>query len=117
MTSMRRLVQACTAWQLIILPDGSMRDNDYRDAQRDRQILTELANLAEKLVPLTSQLTEQLARFSGYDTRFTAALALAADNPEMVTGTKRDSSHRVWFELHEDLIATLGIDRALPSGP
>jgi hypothetical protein len=31
-----RLVQACTAWQLTILPDGSMKDNDHGDAQRDR---------------------------------------------------------------------------------
>jgi len=112
-----RLVQACTAWQLTILPDGSMQDNDHEDAQRDRPILAELESLAEELVPLTIQLTERLARFTGYDTRFAAALSLAADNPEMVTGTKHDSAHRVWFELHEDLIATLGIDRALNSGP
>ncbi|NNH75102.1 transcriptional regulator [Nocardia uniformis] len=112
-----RLVQACTAWQLTILPDGSMQDNDHADAQRDRPILAELESLAEELVPLTIQLTERLARFSGYDTRFAAAVSLAADNPEMVTGTKHDSAHRVWFELHEDLIATLGIDRALPSCP
>ncbi|MEU1546186.1 hypothetical protein [Nocardia sp. NPDC005745] len=112
-----RLVQACTAWQLTILPDGSMQDNDHGDAQRDRPILAELESLAHELIPLTIQLTERLARFSGYDTRFAAAVSLAADNPEMVTGTKNDSAHRVWFELHEDLIATLGIDRALPSGP
>ncbi|OXR42000.1 hypothetical protein B7C42_05984 [Nocardia cerradoensis] len=110
-----RLVRACTAWQLTILPDGSMQDNDHRDAQRDRPILAELESLAQELVPLTNTLTERLARFAGYDTRFAAALALAADNPEMVTGTEHDSAHRVWFELHEDLIATLGIDRAQPS--
>ncbi|PSR66461.1 transcriptional regulator [Nocardia sp. MDA0666] len=110
-----RLVQACTAWQLTILPDGSMQDNDHQDAQRDRQILDELKSLAKELVPLSVQLAERLARFAGYDTRFAAALALAADNPEMVTGTEHDSAHRVWFELHEDLIATLGVDRAHPS--
>ncbi|NEW57277.1 transcriptional regulator [Nocardia cyriacigeorgica] len=113
-----RLVRACTAWQLTILPDGSMQDNDHADAQRDRMILDELESLAAELVPLAVQLTERLARFSGYHTRFAAALSLAADNPDMVTGTEHDSAHRVWFELHEDLIATLGIDRtALPSSP
>ncbi|CAM4442874.1 transcriptional regulator [Nocardia ninae] len=110
-----RLVQACTDWQLIILPDGSMQENDHRDAPRDQRILAELANLAEELAPLTTRLTERLARSSGYDTRFAAALASATDDPEMVTGTKPQSAHRVWFELHEDLIATLGIDRALNS--
>lgn len=106
-----RLVQACAAWQLIVLPGGSMQDNDHGDAQRDRRILAELESLAAGLVPLTIQLTEQLARFAGYDTRFAAAVSQAADNPEMVTGINHDSSHRVWFELHEDLIATLGLDR------
>ncbi|MFF0458005.1 hypothetical protein [Nocardia africana] len=110
-----RLVQACTAWQLTILPDGSMQDNDHQDSQRDRSILDELESLAKELVPLTNTLTERLARFAGYDTRFAAALSLAADNPQMVTGTEHDSAHRAWFELHEDLIATLGIDRTHPS--
>ncbi|MFE3441442.1 hypothetical protein ACFXNW_00260 [Nocardia sp. NPDC059180] len=113
-----RLVRACTDWQVTIHPDGSMQDNDHADIQRDRRTLSELKRLAEELVPLTSRLTERLARFSGYHTRFAAALSLAADNPDMVTGTEHDSAHRVWFELHEDLIATLGIDRAaLPSSP
>ncbi|MEV0248753.1 hypothetical protein AB0H76_19280 [Nocardia sp. NPDC050712] len=107
-----RLVQACTAWQLTILPDGSMRENDHTDAARDQQILTELDSLAQQLAPLIADLTERLARFSGYDTRFAAAVFRAADRPEMVTGVEHDSAHRVWFELHEDLIATLGIDRS-----
>ncbi|MEV6278928.1 hypothetical protein [Nocardia sp. NPDC051832] len=110
-----RLVRACTAWQLTVLPDGSMQENDHGDAREDGRILTELAGLAVELAPLTDKLTEGLARFSGYDTRFTAALARAIDDPDMITGTSQDSAHRVWFELHEDLIATLGIDRALES--
>ncbi|MFI6166086.1 hypothetical protein ACIBCN_04795 [Nocardia sp. NPDC051052] len=112
-----RLVRVCTEWQLTILSDGSMRDNDHGDAHRDRQILAELQSLAAELVPLTRQLTERLARFSGYDTRFAEAVTLAADHPEMVAGIEHDSAHRVWFELHEDLIATLGIDRTLTFGP
>ncbi|MRH88580.1 transcriptional regulator [Nocardia sp. SYP-A9097] len=111
-----RLVQACTAWQMTILPDGSMHDNDHGDAARDFRILSELQSLANELAPLTTQLTERLARFSGYDTRFTAALAQAADNLDMITGTTHGSAHRVWFELHEDLIATLGIDRTVSAG-
>jgi hypothetical protein len=34
-----------------------------------------------------------------------------------VDRTDVDSCHRVWFELHEDLVATLGIDRRTSSGP
>ncbi|MGW4241309.1 hypothetical protein [Nocardia sp. NPDC004722] len=110
-----RLVRACTDWQLTILPDGRMQDNDHRNALRDRPILAELESLAMELAQLTIPLSERLARFSGYHTRFAAPLPLAADDPTMITGTKNGSAHRIWFELHEDLIATLGIDRAHPS--
>ncbi|WP_329080972.1 hypothetical protein [Streptosporangium sp. NBC_01469] len=48
----------------------------------------------------------------GYDTRFTAALARArAGKSAWVDRTDVDSCHRVWFQFHEDLIATLGLDR------
>jgi len=30
-----------------------------------------------------------------------------------VDRTDVESCHRVWFELHEDLVATLGVDRGL----
>ncbi len=53
-----------------------------------------------------------LTRFGGYDRRFTAALRRARDgDAAWVDRTDVDSCHRVWFELHEDLLATLGIDR------
>ncbi|MBB2747057.1 UNVERIFIED_ORG: hypothetical protein FHR35_006936 [Microbispora rosea subsp. rosea] len=53
-----------------------------------------------------------LTRFRGYDTRFAAVLARArAGDNAWVDRTDVDSCHRVWFRLHEDLIATLGLDR------
>ncbi|WP_329430466.1 hypothetical protein OG339_20995 [Streptosporangium sp. NBC_01495] len=53
-----------------------------------------------------------LTRLRGYDTRFTAALARArAGKSAWVDRTDVDSCHRVWFQFHEDLIATLGLDR------
>lgn len=53
-----------------------------------------------------------LTRFRGYDARFAAALARArAGESAWVDRSDVDSCHRVWFELHEDLIATLGLDR------
>lgn len=108
-----RLVKACTAWQLTTGADGRMHENDHSDTEQDRQILVELESLTGELVPLMARLTAQLARFADYDTRFVAALdRAAAGDHEMVTGTNNDSCHRAWFELHEDLIATLGIDRA-----
>lgn len=70
-----------------------------------------LAGLASELRGLERPLAEHLARFAGYHHRFTAALARAAHDPAWITGIEVDSCHKVWFELHEDLIATLGITR------
>lgn len=93
-----RLRSAVTAWQL--LPG------------RDAAVLVELDALAQDLVPLDHRLTDALPRFGGYATRFAAALRRArAGEHGWVDGTGHDSCHTVWFELHEDLIATLGLTR------
>ncbi|TVU64671.1 hypothetical protein FQP90_06255 [Paenarthrobacter nitroguajacolicus] len=61
--------------------------------------------------PLEARLTGLLPRFEGYSERLLRALKAAVEDPAWVTATDRDSFHRVWFELHEDLISTLGIQR------
>ncbi|MFA1541844.1 hypothetical protein [Actinomadura monticuli] len=66
---------------------------------------------AAGLAAVKERLSMRLARFTGYHARFTAAVARARDDPSWVTATDRDSAHRVWFELHEDLLATLGRPR------
>lgn len=92
-----------TDWQL-----ASM-DNPTQAVPGD--VLGQLAGLAQRLHPLERRLTAQLARFGGYHHRFTGALARAADDPAWITGMEVDSCHRVWFELHEDLVASLGVSR------
>lgn len=62
--------------------------------------------------PLEAQLTGSLPRFKGYSERLLGALKHAARDTAWLTAMDRDSFHRVWFELHEDLIATLGIQRS-----
>ncbi|WP_426513905.1 transcriptional regulator [Dactylosporangium sp. McL0621] len=87
-----RAAAAFTAWQL-----GT-----------DRSVEA-FHTLAGALRDLERDLTAHLDRFAGYHERFTAALSRGG---EWITGVEVDSCHRVWFELHEDLVATLGIARA-----
>jgi hypothetical protein len=101
-----RLQRACTDWQLRPTPDDRLAPNDHSDAAWDARVLEELAVIERGLVPLADRLGRLLARFQGYDTRFAAARRRG-----WVDRTDVDSCHRVWFELHEDLVATLGIDR------
>ncbi|MBV1856553.1 transcriptional regulator [Catellatospora tritici] len=89
--------QVFTAWQL--------------SSGRPAETLRRLADLAEELRGLEQSLAARLGRFIGYHERFTAALTRSDQHPEWITGIEVDSCHRIWFELHEDLIATLGIVR------
>ncbi|MBD7919935.1 transcriptional regulator [Cellulomonas sp. Sa3CUA2] len=107
-----RLRQACTDWQLRPLPGDRLAGNDHTDPAWDARVLAELAAVEAGLVPIAGRLAGVLTRFTGYDERFAAARRRAAAGEDRwVDGTDVDSCHRVWFELHEDLVATLGIDR------
>ncbi|MEV5751777.1 transcriptional regulator [Actinoallomurus sp. NPDC052308] len=106
------LLQACTDWQLRPAAGDRLAVNDHSDPAWDAGVLSELAGIDRAFVPLAGRLEGVLTRFRGYDERFTAALARAqAGEGDWVDRTDVDSCHRVWFELHEDLIATLGLDR------
>ena len=94
----------CTAWQLAAMDIG----------ERTVTLAETIATLQESstaLAGVEARLTSHLDRFAGYHHRFAAALSKAGDEPAWITGTDRDSCHKVWFELHEDLIATLGLVR------
>lgn len=95
---------ACTRWQLTELGIG-------RPPASLESVLADLARAAVGLAGIESRLTAALARFTGYHARFTDAVDKARHEPSWISGTDRDSAHRVWFELHEDLLATLGRPR------
>lgn len=107
-----RLLQACTRWQIAPTPDDLLAENRHLDADWDRAVLAELGSLGRSLRPLVASLAGVLDRFRGYDERFARALDRAREGQvEWVDRSDLDSCHRVWFELHEDLVATLGVTR------
>jgi hypothetical protein len=91
--------RACTAWQLA------------HDPASAGATIAGLQPAADGLASIEQRLVTRLARFAGYHARFASALDQAQSDPGWITGVDRDSAHRVWFELHEDLIATLGLRR------
>lgn len=107
-----RLLRAVTDWQLKPAPNNRLATNDHTDRAWDRRILSELGSLNAALAPLDQRLAEVLTRFAGYAARFDTALGKARNgHHHWVDQNEVDSCHRVWFQLHEDLIATLGINR------
>lgn len=106
------LQQACTDWQLRPSQTDPLAANDHDDPAWDAGVLHELRVIDGALAPITARLTNVLPRFRGYDTRFSAALAHATSGESAwVDRSEVDSCHRVWFELHEDLLATLNLHR------
>jgi hypothetical protein len=107
-----RLLKACTDWQLRPTRTDPLAANDHSDIRWDQHVLAELATLGDELAALGAVLGTRLERFQGYDRRFHTALTRALNGePAWVTRPRADSCHTVWMELHEDLLATLGVER------
>ncbi len=106
------LLSVCTDWQVVDSPDGPVV-NDHADADRDRAVLGRLEAIQERAMPVTRSLAGSLWRFRGYAERLEVAHErVRAGDHEWITAPSIDSYHTVWFELHEDLLATLGRDRS-----
>jgi hypothetical protein len=107
-----RLLRACTEWELRPTRDDTLASNDHSDIAWDQRVLGELATLGEELDEVVPSLEARLDRLGGYAKRYRAALVRAVNGePAWVTRPRVDSCHTVWMELHEDLLATLGVDR------
>jgi predicted ArsR family transcriptional regulator len=106
------LLDICTAWQLREV-GGESVVNDHADAAYDAAVVERLAALHAAVTPICGDLAASLDRFAGYGPRLTDALGkVQAGDADWFTKPMIASYHTVWFELHEDLLATLGIERA-----
>jgi hypothetical protein len=102
------LLGVCTDWQV---RDGV--PNDHADAGYDAAVIGRLRAIDDAIRPVVADLAEALDRYRHYAPRFAAALArLEAGELEWFTKPLIDSYHTIWFELHEDLLSTLGLERS-----
>jgi hypothetical protein len=107
-----RFLETITRWQIRPAPWDPLASNDHSDWRWDQRVLDGLASLVRKVRPVEEQLSQCLARFDGYADRLDAALArVDRGQRSWVDEPRIDSCHTVWFELHEDLLATLGLAR------
>ena len=112
----QRFLELCTDWQMRVPaddPGGEPVLNDHTDADHDAAVIDRLADIDEVVQEISAGLAALLDRFDGYGWRFGEALAwVRAGDHQWFTRPMIESYHTVWFELHEDLLATLGIQRA-----
>lgn len=107
-----RFLETVTRWQTRPCPGNEMAVNDHTDFSWDDRVLESLTSLGRRLGPLNADLSDALARFDGYAARYEEARVKALGGEHnWVDGVGLDSCHTVWMQLHEDLIATLGLAR------
>jgi len=106
------MLQLCTDWQ-IKTTGGEQILNNHDDADYDHSVIGRLVELDDSLRKILTRLRDTLDRYGAYVGRFRGALDKLLDGDlDYFTKPIVPSYHTVWFELHEDLLATLGIDRA-----
>ncbi|MDG2428700.1 MAG: hypothetical protein P8M16_09785 [Acidimicrobiales bacterium] len=103
----------CTDWQLRPNPDGDLIVNDHSNSDHDALVVARLGDAEVVFQAVTASLAGVLSRFEAYGVRFAdAVVRVQAGEVEWFTRPMIDSCHTVWFELHENLLATLGIERS-----
>ncbi|MBA3654177.1 MAG: MarR family transcriptional regulator [Actinobacteria bacterium] len=106
------MLGCCTQWQLRTV-DGTPVPNDHTDAAHDAQAIAALAAIDDAVQPACADLALALDRYAAYGPRLRAARTkVEAGDTDWFTKPLIDSYHTVWFELHEDLLVTLGIERS-----
>jgi hypothetical protein len=104
------LLDLCTAWQLRPI-DGVMTVNDHSDPSYDARVLGRFSALDQRAAVVCAELSAALPRLGRYRARLYEALDRAASGELDYVADNLGSYHAVWAELHEDLLATLGIPR------
>ena len=103
------LKEACTDFQ--VREDQTL--NDHTDPDYDAAVIGRLAEIDRRAQPIIARLAEAVDRFGHYGGRLDNALdRVLGGDLNWFTKPSLDSYHEVWFELHEDLLVSLGIDRA-----
>jgi len=103
-----RLLGICTDWQV-----RGQAPNDHTDAAYDAAVVGRLHEVHSEVGPVLDSLASLLDRYLPYAPRFAEAVRrVDAGELEYFTKPIIDSFHTIWFELHEDLLSTLGIERS-----
>ncbi|OLT15420.1 hypothetical protein BJF78_01505 [Pseudonocardia sp. CNS-139] len=101
-----------SAWQQVDV-GGRKVANDHSDSAYDDKVISRLDKLVARLGPLLDALADHDPRFGIYPRRFAAAVdGVDEGRHELVSSPTADSIHNIWFEFHEDLLRTLGRERA-----
>lgn len=105
------VLATCSRWQVRDVAGTPVR-NDHSDPSYDARVVADLERLHRQAGPLLDDLAATLDRYRSYGPRLGHAVArVSSGDGDWFTRPVMPSYHTVWFELHEDLLTTLGLDR------
>ncbi len=107
----KRVLRVSSDWQL--RRDGGVEvPNDHSDPSYDGDVIERLAELHDRVRLCLEKIGGCAPRFAPYAARLDACVArLRAGDRTAFTAPLAESYHTVWFELHQDLLLTLGLER------
>jgi DNA-binding MarR family transcriptional regulator len=105
------LLQVASDWQ--VRRHGPIEaPNDHADADYDQDVIDRLRALHDRACVVLRRMSQAGARFESYRRRLEACLErLESGDTAAFTAPLAESYHTVWFELHQDLLLTLGLER------
>jgi hypothetical protein len=106
------VLDACSRWQVRDV-GGRMVRNDHADTRYDAAVVHDLSTALDHVRPVGARLAGVLERFQPYAPQLEEAMARVwSGDGDYVARPVIPSFHTVWFEMHEDLLVTLGLDRS-----
>jgi hypothetical protein len=106
-----RVLKVCSQWQL--RSDGGTEvPNDHSDPDYDASVIDRLSELHARASSCIGKIAACAERYGPYGVRLDSCLErLHAGDRTAFTAPMAESYHTVWFELHQDLLLTLGRER------
>jgi hypothetical protein len=106
-----RVLKVSSDWQL--RRDGGVEvPNDHSDASYDEEVIERLGELHDRARLCLGAIAGCGGRFAPYGARLDSCVErLRAGDRAAFTAPLAESYHTVWFELHQDLLLTLGLER------
>jgi hypothetical protein len=106
-----RVLKLSSEWQ--VRSDGGVEvPNDHSDEAYDTAVIDRLIELHGRTRGCLKLIAECAPRFATYAPRLDACVdRLCSGDRAGFTAPLAESYHTVWFELHQDLLLTLGLER------
>jgi hypothetical protein len=107
----KRVLRISSDWQL--RRDGGVEaPNDHSDPHYDSNVIDRLADLHDSARKCLDGVAVCAPRYAPYVQRLDSCVVrLRAGDHAAFTAPLAESYHTVWFELHQDLLLTLGLER------